>query len=390
MGVLGAPSLLSTAKKLCLRAIPDLTDIGDLEYVQARDILKAVKRPEQLHEIEINSPQIKGEDAELWQAFIAREFPTWRKKNYVPKNPTKWYEVYLKYKAEWEREIIRDREKLKNSMNALKQHKQDHHSKFVDVRALPKIPRDHGMRPNNGGVPLGKGRGFQKSAPTSLTWAGGSKTKMTDGASVLTRARREAKEMTQRGKLVTPTNMLSGRLGQVRKAPAGMAQEYKIANQPPLKVLTRHKISGSVSGGTSGPSLEEREQRLRAAMASKKRDPSAPKVTYVGSSDDEAIGSDSENDLFDEESEDKPATRPAPPRKIKKPVAPSSRAPYSSPSNQAASKPSDIISARVQKPHNSFSPASSRASSAPKPMMPARRRPAEVDVFNRGAKKPRR
>ncbi|KAB8303532.1 hypothetical protein EYC80_004942 [Monilinia laxa] len=391
--VVGAPSLLSIAKKVCIRAARDLTDIGDLEYVQARDILKAVKKPEQLHQIEINSPQIKGEDAELWQAFIAREFPTWRSKNYVPKNPTKWYEVYLKYKTEWEKEIIRDRENLKNSMNALKQHKQDHHSKFVDVRALPKIPRDHGMRPNNGGVPLGKGRGFQKSTPTSLTWSGGSKTKMTDGASVLTRARREAKEMTQRSKLITPTSMLSGRLGQVKKAPAGMAQEYKIASQPSLKLLTRHKMPGRLSGGTSGPSLEEREQRLRAAMASKKRDLSAPKVTYVGSSDDDTVHGDSEDDLFDEQGEHNPVhkrTSPAPPRKIIRPVAPSSRAPYSPP-NQAGTKPSNAIPARVQDSQGSFSPVSSRASSAPtsrsatpKPMMPARRRPAEVDIFNRG------
>lgn len=367
--------------------------------MQARDILKAIKRPEQLRQIEIKSPQIKGEDAELWQAFIAREFPTWRRKNYVPKNPTKWYEVYLKYKTEWEKEIIRDRENLKNSMNALKQHKQDHHSKFVDVRALPKIPRDHGMRPNNGGVPLGRGRGFQKSTPTSLTWSGGSRTKMTDGASVLTRARREAKEMTQRSKLVTPTSMLS--VGQVKKAPAGMAQEYKIASQPALKVLTRHKIPGRLSGGTSGPSLEEREQRLRAAMASKKRDPSAPEVTYVGSSDDDTSRCDSGDDLFDEQADHNPVpkpTGPAPPRKIIRPVAPSSRTPYSPP-NQAGTKPSNAISARVQAPKSSFSPASSRASSAPtsrsatpKPMMPARRRPAEVDIFNRGrvTKKPRR
>ncbi|ESZ94644.1 putative Elongin-A [Sclerotinia borealis F-4128] len=400
MGELGAPSLFSTAKAQCIKAAPSLTDIGDFEYMQIRDILKAVKKPEQLHIIEMNSPQIKGEDAELWQAFIAREFPNWRTKNYIPKNPNKWYEVYLKYKSEREVEILRDRENLKNSMNALAQHKQNHLSKFVELRALPKIPREYGMRPNNGGVPLTKGRGLQKSAPNSLTWSGGSRTKMTDGASVLTRARREAKEITQRSKLVTPTSMLSGRLGQVGRAPAGMAQEYKIANQPALKVLARHKTTSRLSGGTSGLSLEDREKKLRAAMVSKKPDPSAPKETYVGSSDDETYGNDAD-DLFDEPEEARSvprATRPPPPsRKIIKPVAPSSRLRSSSPPNKPISKPSGVISGIVNNSKSSFSPASSRTSSAPpsraatpKPMMPARRRPAEVDVFNRGPKKPRR
>ncbi|KAI9645441.1 hypothetical protein NHQ30_006180 [Ciborinia camelliae] len=401
MRELGAPSLFSTAKAACIKSVPVLDNVGDFEYLQIRDVLKAVKNPEQLHKIEDNSPQIRGEDAELWKAFIARDFPNWRTKNYVPRNPTKWYQVYQKYKAEWDVEIARDRELLRNSMNALKQHKQEHVSKFVDLRALPKIPRDYGMRPNNGGVPLTKGKGLQKSSPSALTWSGGSRTKMSDGASVIMRARREAKEMTQRSKLIAPTGILSGKLGQVRKAPAGMAQEYKIASQPALKVLARHRPSGRVSGGISGPSLEEREQRLRAAMVNTKRDPNAPKVTYVGSSDGEISGDDAD-DLFDEHEEEKskPVPKPTrlPPRKIAKPVAPSSRLPSSSPPTKAISKPSTVVSANDQNSKRSFSPASSRTTSStpssrtatPKPMMPARRRPAEVDVFNRGPKKPRR
>ncbi|CAD6454157.1 621f1d06-ee27-4f2a-b3d5-fa61f4fbaad7 [Sclerotinia trifoliorum] len=401
MGELGASSLLKIAKAACIKAAPGLTDIGDVHYELIRPILKnPVINPEQLHIIELNSPQIKGQDAELWRAFIARDIPNWRTKNYVPRDPTKWYEVYQRYKNEHEVEIARDRENLKNSMNALKQRKQDHVSKFVDIRALPKIPRDYGMRPNNGGVPLTKGRGLQGAAPSSLTWGAGSRTKMKDGTSVLTRARREAKEMSQRSKLSTPTSMLSGRLGQVKKAPAGMAQGYKIANQPGLKVLARHRSSGRSSGSVSGPSLEDREQRLRDAMAGKKRD---HKETLVGSpprspsSPNYQDFGDDADDLFDDEEELQPsskASRPPP----RKPIAPSARLSSSSPPPyNGTSKPSDVISSMVQKSNNSFSPASSRITSAPssksatpKPMMPARKRPANVDIFNRGPKKPKR
>ncbi|KAJ8071721.1 hypothetical protein OCU04_002037 [Sclerotinia nivalis] len=407
MGEIGASSLLKIAKAACIKAAPGLTDIGDVHYELIRPILKtAVINPEQLHIIELNSPQIKGEDAELWKAFIARDIPNWRTKNYVPRDPTKWYEVYQKYKTEHEVEIARDRENLKNSMNALQQRKQDHVSKFVDIRALPKIPRDYGMRPNNGGVPLTKGRGLQGAAPSSLSWGSGSRTKMKDGTSVLTRARREAKEMSQRSKLNTPTSMLSGRLGQVKRAPAGMAQGYKIANQPALKVLARHRSSGRSSGSVSGPSLEDREQGLRDAMTGKKRDHNAHKETLVGSPPPRSPNSpnyqnfgDDADDLFDDEEEPKPAPKASrpPPRKVIKPVAPSARLSSSPPPYNGVSKPSDVISSMAQKSNSSFSPASSRITSAPssrsatpKPMMPARKRPTNVDIFNRGPKKPRR
>ena len=83
----------------------DLTDVGDFEFWKIRDVLARVTSPEQLHEIEIASPQIQGEDEELWRALIARDIPDWRKKNYVPKDPRKWFQVYKKYKKEQQREI---------------------------------------------------------------------------------------------------------------------------------------------------------------------------------------------------------------------------------------------------------------------------------------------
>lgn len=361
-----------------------------MQYWKVRHILKkTVKTAEHLQELETNSPQILGEDAELWQAIIAKQFPHSRTKDYVPKNPAKWHSVYNKYKAEHEARLEHDRETLRNSMNALQKYKKDNTSKCVDHKKLPKIPRDYGMPAHNGGVPL-KGRG-QKSTPATLTWSTGSRTKMTDGRGVMTRARREAKEMTSRSKLITPTARLNGRSGQVKKAPAGMTQAYRIANQPALKVLTRHKAPQNASG-ISGPSLEEREERLRAAINSGKRDSSALKEPYVDSSDDEIIGGDDIDELFDEK-ETKAAvkaTRPASAlRKIIKPTAPSSRIASSSPPQRSGAP-------MVQKCNNTFSQQPSRTSSetpsrtvTPKPMMHARRRPADVDIFNRG-KKPRR
>ncbi|KAM3066271.1 hypothetical protein ACMFMG_003218 [Clarireedia jacksonii] len=302
----------------------------------------------------------------------------------------------MKYKKEHKIEIERDREILRNTMAGLKKDKESHLSKVVDHNALPKIPRDPRMRANNGGVPL-KGKGFAKAAPSSLMWGSGSRTKMTDGASVLTKARREAKEITQRSKLSVPTNMLSGRLGQVKKAPEGMRNAYRTAAQPALKILAKHRTTGGeISGGIRSPSLEDREKRLRAAMAGAKRENSGVKETYVGSSDDEAFNDDDEpDDLFgDTDSVAARSSRQSPPRKMITPVAPSSRK-VSSSFSSPATKPSDMISAMISNKSNTQSPASSvrpspspadSRSSAPRPKMMAPRK-REVDIFSR--KKPR-
>jgi len=354
-------------------------------------VLQRIESPEQLHQIEVNSPHIRGEDAELWKAFIARDIPNWRSKNYAPKNPLKWYEVYCKYKREQTEEIKRDEDILRNTMMGLNNHKATHVSKVVDLRSLPKLPKDPRMIANNGGVPLKGRNGFKKEAPSALLFSAGSRTKITDGQSVLTKARREAKEISAMGKLARPTHQLSGRVGQVKRAPAAMATEYKIANQPSIKILSRGRRSlpvGQIEG------LEEREKRLRA-MQSKpmgaKSESSAAGETLIGSSDDEDGA-----DLFDEE-DDEDNVQQYRATSSSKPLSssPASRS-YSSRPHQTSSSPPgrpSVKAAEMPKFSSSSSsstPGSSAVNPGPgasRPMMPKRRAP--VDVFNRGNKKPR-
>ncbi|PMD32786.1 hypothetical protein L207DRAFT_518613 [Hyaloscypha variabilis F] len=420
-----AISLVDLCTKACIKNVRSLNDVGSFEYWKIRPILQRIESPEQLHQIELRSPQIRMEDAELWRAFIARDIPNWQTKNYAPKNPLKWYEVYCKYKKEQQREIERDQEILRNSMMGLKKERETHVSKVVDLRTLPKIPKDPRMLANNGGVPIGKSRGFKKEGASSLLWTAGSKTKLTDGKSVLTRARREAKEISQMSKLSRPTHQLKGKMGQVTKAPAGMVREYQQASQPAVRILSRKhnpitKFSGGITG-LSGPSLEEREARLRALTSPAKKDGGLAE-NLVGSSEDDDDDFDEVDDLFDDRPSSRPqasssspprSSKPPPPRHISSNSASASRPPQAavrsrpqassaSPPLTAArpaSKPSDLISSIISKPKaptSSLPPRinsgpSSRTSSpapgAPRPMMP-RKRP-EVDIFNRGAKKQR-
>lgn len=401
---------------------PELQDFGDFEYFQVQRILARVSDPDQLHIIEENCPQFKGEDAELWKAFITRDIPDWKSKNYVPKNPKDWYMVYRKYRREQKREIEEDKRRLKEAMMGLAKDKQNHVSRKVDPRTLPNLPRDPKMRPNNGGVPIGgRKRGFVKGPSSALSWAGGSKTKTNTASGVLSRARREAKEMTARNKLVQPTHQLGKQ--QVLKAPKGMVNEYRKAAEPPLRIHTPKRKLGTTSydhNRVSGPSLEERERRLRALTQPKRDEPGTGHVTIVDS--DSEGEDDGAEDLFDESYlED---TSPPPKRASyqvqetrHRPSPATARLPHSSSIEKlpAPPKPSDVISSLIsnsrsqlqaEKPsaapshphpsppksmasataphHATASPmrTSSSASGQMRPMIAKRKAP--VDIFNRG------
>jgi elongin-A len=388
-----------------------ITEVGVLTYAQIKPVLEAIESPTQLHLIETNSPHIRGEDAELWQKFIARDIPKWREKNYVPSNPLNWHKVYRKYKKEQDLEVKRDEETLRETMEKLKQGKSSNVSKIVDISSLPKMPRDPKMK-YNAGVPIKRGGiGFKKEGASSLSWTAGSKTKLTDGQSVLTRARREAKEITARGKLSKPTNQLGGGLGQIRKAPAGMVSEYRRAEQPPIRILAR-KRPEKISERTR--ELQEREDRLRALTSGKKYNPPAG-ATVVSSSEESDHEFDSADDLFDvpRASASKPRQKTNAPSSYSRPSSTTfSSRPFPStergspPSSRSdTGKPSDRISSLIGKPKPvprsmGSSPMPSRGSSpagfgrspsphrdSPKPKYAPKRPP--VDVFNRKPKRPR-
>jgi len=280
-------------------------------------------------------------------------------------------------------------------MLGIKKQKETMVSKVVDLRTLPKVPKDPRMLANNGGVPLGKKSGAARLPPSSLTWGGGSKTKMKDGKGVLNRARREAREISMRSKLTTPTSQLVGNKKQIQKAPAGMVNEYRKAADPGLRILSRKKNTvGQFNGGISGPSLEEREKRLRAAMGGGGSRPDASSTmtgneTLVGSSDEDSFIDDDDEeveDLFDDEPQ-RPS-RPLSASSISRPPPKDMNRPRPVASSSSTSKPSG-----PSRPQLSSSPPPRASTSSPapggaKPMMPRKRPP--VDVFNRGAKKPRR
>ncbi|KAK2002841.1 RNA polymerase II transcription factor SIII subunit A [Colletotrichum falcatum] len=223
-------SLAELCIAVCQRHITELSSVGNgdtLQYHHVRDILMRVTNPAQLREIEINSPHIQGETSEIWLRLIKREFPTEsHDKNYAPKNPSKWYKIYERYAEERRHAQQQAEAELRARVQGLQQKKDNNVSKIVDpkfARFLPKPPKT--------GRTFGtRGRGG-KELPSSLSFAAGSRMKTTTGASVMKKARREAKEIVGiRSNLAVPTGLI--RAPRLSKAPPSMAAEHRISTQP--------------------------------------------------------------------------------------------------------------------------------------------------------------
>ncbi|OHE90744.1 RNA polymerase II transcription factor SIII subunit A [Colletotrichum orchidophilum] len=223
-------SLAELCIAMCQRHITELSSVGNgdaLQYHHVRDILLRVINPAQLREIELNSPFIQGETSELWLRLIKKEFPSEsHEKNYAPKNPSKWYKIYERY-AEERREAQQQAEaELLARVQGLQQKKDNNVSRIVDpkfARFLPKPPKTGRTFST---LPRGK-----KELPSTLSWAAGSRMKTTTGASVMKKARREAKEIVGiRSTMAVPTGMI--RAPRLNKAPPSMAAEHRISSQP--------------------------------------------------------------------------------------------------------------------------------------------------------------
>jgi elongin-A len=229
-------SLVELCTRTCIKNIHELTSVGDfLLYEHVAPILQRLDSPAQLRLIEINSPQLEGETGEIWQKFIHKEFPECREKNYVPRNPKSWWKVYERYKREQEIERAAAEAALRESLAGLQKKKNEHVSRIVNQRYLPSPP----MTGRNLGVRRNFGRG--KELPSSLSLNAGSRMKMTNGRSVMKRARREALEIANiRSSLITPTGTSSARSSQVKRAPQGMANERRVAAQPSFRTITHH------------------------------------------------------------------------------------------------------------------------------------------------------
>lgn len=262
-----------------------------MPYKTVRAILLQINNAKQLRQLEINSPQLEGDDAECWIRLVNRDFPVLAKRhNFAPKNPSSWYKIYARYErleAEQKREA---EEKLKAAFAGIKKEREGNVSHIVDFdrRKLPHPPRD-GRGIGGPRRPAIGRRGGIGPDEGEMRFTGGTRTKTTTAQSVLRKARREAREISARNRLSTPTGLLSVRQGQIAAAPKGMVEEARIKAQSATRI---HAPGASRGGGDEqkrAHELAEREARLR-------------RLKSAGASKGANVVSDS--DLEDDEDDD--------------------------------------------------------------------------------------
>ncbi|KAI9789867.1 MAG: hypothetical protein M1833_002153 [Piccolia ochrophora] len=290
-----AKSLYLLARSRCIKYIKFITDVGDVPYERVRSVLTKVENPEQLRQLELASPQICGEDAEIWQELIKRDIPRWWKKQQEPKNPKNWHKLYHKLLREKEADVARDAEVLKAAMDKLSNEKAQNKSHLVDPSELPGIRKATALGRVN---PRTSNRSTLPGNSSVLSFGSGSRTRTNTGRSVMDKAKREAREMSlfsvRKSILSTPTHRLNDKASQVRTAPRGLVDEHRRPTMPSAAdadtaakpVYPPRRATAAVTSGgvpSSNVTMTERERRLKALTA-----PSNPSAAVAGVKRDRA------------------------------------------------------------------------------------------------------
>ena len=195
------------------------------------------------------SPQLLGEDKEIWMEFIKRDIPQWDQYD-LPEKSKNWYEIYSDLREDVQRALDADAEKMKMALDGLQSQKQ---------RLTPKIisgPRTKGGQWSKS--TFGSRFGASRSSSISV-----SKKKQTP----FTPQRRN-------NALAVPTKHLHTRQSQVQRAPRSLVEIHR----RPEPIATAPKRAERppqlpVPPGSSSSSLAEREARLRAIAAGQQPPP---------------------------------------------------------------------------------------------------------------------
>ncbi|PWY65136.1 RNA polymerase II transcription factor SIII subunit A [Aspergillus eucalypticola CBS 122712] len=268
------PSLLQLCTATAIRNVKQLNDIGNIPYVLARPFLLKVESPEKLRTLELQSPHLMRDDEELWLEFIKRDIPRWDEYD-LPEKPDCWYDVYCDLREQVQRAVEEDAEKLKMALDGISSERQEKSAKLVTDRRIIGLPRE---RPTARQRYASYDRRFGGSPTSSSSmppWAFGRPRETKKKNSIFTATKRN-------NVLAVPTKHLNNRATQVRQAPRSLIEDHIRPAEPPVarrKEAPALRVPGrsrpqmsapSVSQNSLevGPSLREREARLRAITQS--------------------------------------------------------------------------------------------------------------------------
>ena len=254
----GPRSLKSMALTVALRNVSQITDLGDMAFVDAAPILRHVDNPDQLHMLESNSPNFTDNPKNMtsvWTRLLTKKLPGWDADDWEDKYglteddraALSWYEIFRTIKEARDRAVAADTAKLLQDMQGHRQAKESKSLHFVSSsRALNRIT------PGISAVKR-RGPGGGPGMPSTLSFGGGSRTKTTTSQNVMKRVRREAKEslkVTQLSRvnahsLTSSTSAAVAARNQIRHAPAAMLNDHRVAHKKDI-LATAAAASGNI------------------------------------------------------------------------------------------------------------------------------------------------
>ena len=116
-----------------------IPDIGETPYRVAKPLLYHTN-PEQLYEFECKSPQIIGLDAEIWRAFIWRDFNVEAQNIKEPTDPKNWYSTYRRLARKQKEKNKADEMELQRKMDTLKSEKAKNTSRQAELDFVKPLP----------------------------------------------------------------------------------------------------------------------------------------------------------------------------------------------------------------------------------------------------------
>lgn len=289
-------SLLSLARRACIRNVNSIDSIGDLSYDVAEPILREVTNPKQLRNIEISSPHLVGETSNIWIKFIKRDIPTQKDFAQEPEDPDDWFDLYEILLSEHQEKEKVAEQWLRDQLSGIQAKRDTNVATSIETKDMPAMDRNNRVRTyadeQRRRERLRK-RAYNALPSQNLTQ--GSKIKINSGADVMRKVRMQARN-------VAAVNNASMKLGttsreEIARRKAAALATSRVLSQPRVeKQPVRKTIRVPVLARRDGERKAERTIRLSPSFghSTNTKFPTPPLQPIPAPKDD----------LFDEKNDD--------------------------------------------------------------------------------------
>ncbi|EGE03823.1 RNA polymerase II transcription factor SIII subunit A [Trichophyton equinum CBS 127.97] len=251
----GASPLLLMARRMCVKVVREITDVGLARYEVIRPILQKIENPQQLHELEQRSPHLLEHDAELWIEFIKRDIYFWETLD-LTEPPESWYQFYTSLREQAAKKVDEDAERMRRALQGLDKEKLKHTPRLVDVKQM-RLPREkpstvqrhaHHDRMMGGISPIfalgtkssDEDRPQWRLVPPKLS------SRFNSGAASGARKSALPAVVKRNNRLSTPTHKLNTMASRIIKAPKSFIEDHKQNSGPinrPIRPIIRNNVT---------------------------------------------------------------------------------------------------------------------------------------------------